>query len=358
MPKSLQIQGVLARLSTGETMTESESELVFDALLTGSLEPTQIAALLALLQTRPITPDELTGAARVMRAKVDRVPYHAPDGTVIVDTCGTGGAPKTFNVSTAAALVIAGCQPQSNSGVDRIVVAKHGNRSRTGRGSAEVLAQLGVNIDASPQVQAACLEQAGVCFCFAIHHHPAMKHAAPVRRSLGFPTIFNLLGPLTNPCGASRQLIGVYRPEFVGLLCETLRRLGAEHAIVAHSDDGLDELTVTAPTTLGIVKDGRVSTERVEPGTFGINIAPIESLRARDETHAADMIRSILGAEPGPAADMVMLTAGAAMVVAGAADSIRSGFEQARASIDSGRARRALETLAAVSHAGGSGLRA
>ncbi len=352
MPNSVDIRDTLARLCARETLSEQESEAVFDALLSGSLEPTQIASLLSLLQTRPITPDELTGAARVMRSRVEPVPYQPEPGTVIVDTCGTGGAPKTFNVSTAAAFVIAGSRPGAGSGVERVVVAKHGNRSRTGRGSAEVLARLGVNIDASHETQAACLRASGVCFCFAIHHHPAMKHAAPVRRDLGFPTVFNLLGPLTNPCGATRQLIGVYRPEFVGLLSETLLRLGADHAIVAHSDDGLDELTVTAPTTLGVVKGGAVTTERVDPASFGMPGAPIGSVRARDESHAAGIVRSVLSGDPGPAADMVVLTAAAGLVVADAYPTIGEAIDAARASIGSGRAMGTLERLAQASRRG------
>lgn len=351
MPDEIDIQAVLAALSRGETLDESASERVFDALLEGRLDPSQIGALLGMIQTRGVTADALTGAARVMRAKVGRVPYTAPRGTVVIDTCGTGGAPKTFNVSTAAALVVAGVRPPPGSGVDRVVVAKHGNRSRTGRGSAEVLARLGVNIDASPEAQARCLEEAGVCFCFAIHHHPAMRHAAPVRRSLGFPTVFNLLGPLTNPCGADRQLIGVYASSFVPLMTETLRRLGAAHAIVAHSDDGLDELTVTAPTTLGVVRSGSVTTERVEPGALGLRTAPIEAIRASDEEHAASMVRSVLAGEEGPAGDMVLLTAAAALVVAGAAQSIPQGIGLARDAVESGRAASALETLSRVSHA-------
>lgn len=342
------IHGVLADLVSGRTLDEAESEAVFGSLLAGELEAAQIGALLSLLQSRGVTADELTGAARVMRARVERIPYTPPAGTVVVDTCGTGGAPKTFNVSTAAAIVVAGCEPEPGT-IGRVVVAKHGNRSRTGRGSAEVLAQLGVNIDAGPKVQARCLEEAGVCFCFAIHHHPAMRHAAPVRRALGFPTVFNLLGPLTNPCGATRQLIGVYRPEFVGLVSETLRRLGAEHAVVAHSDDGLDELTVTAPTTLGVVRQGAVATERIDPASLGLAPARIEDLRAADESHAADMVRAILAGEPGPAADIVTLTAGAALVVAGATGSIAGGITLARDSIRSGRAARALDRLAAIS---------
>lgn len=341
---------LLARIASGGTLDEHASELVFSSLLAGEMDPAQIGALLAMLQIRGITPDELTGAARVMRARVERVPFHAPPGTVIVDTCGTGGAPKTFNVSTAAAFVVAGARPEPGRGVDRVVVAKHGNRSRTGRGSAEVLARLGVNIDASPATQAACLDRAGVCFCFAIHHHPAMKHAAPVRRALGFPTAFNLLGPLTNPAGADRQLIGVYRPEFVGLLSETLRRLGAAHAMVVHSDDGLDELTVTAPTTISAVRHGTIRTERVDPRSLGLQTGTIDSLRARDESHAADIVRDILAGQAGPAADMVLLTAGAALVVAGAANTIAEGIELARASVASGRAAETLSILARVSH--------
>jgi anthranilate phosphoribosyltransferase len=235
-------------------------------------------------------------------------------------------------------------------GVDRVVVAKHGNHSRTGRGSAEVLARLGVNIDASPATQANCLDRAGVCFCFAIHHHPAMKHAAPVRRALGFPTAFNLLGPLTNPAGADRQLIGVYRPEFVGLVSETLRRLGAQHAMVVHSDDGLDELTVTAPTMVSTVRAGTIRTERIDPRSLGLQTGAIDSLRARDESHAADIVRGVLAGEAGPAADMVLLTAGAALVVAGAANTIAEGIALGRESIASGRASKALSTLAQASH--------
>tara|TARA_R110000782_G_scaffold13976_10_gene40958 strand:+ start:72 stop:1124 length:1053 start_codon:yes stop_codon:yes gene_type:complete len=348
MPDPAGISDVLADLVAGRTLDEATSERTFACLLAGEMDPAQIGALLSLLQARGVTADELTGAARVMRARVERIPYAAPAGTVVVDTCGTGGAPKTFNVSTAAAIVVAGCEPEPGT-IARVVVAKHGNRSRTGRGSAEVLAKLGVNIDAGPEIQARCLEEAGVCFCFAIHHHPAMRHAAPVRRALGFPTIFNLLGPLTNPCGASRQLIGVYRPEFVGLLTETLRRLGTEHAIVAHSDDGLDELTVTAPTTLGIVRNGRVTIDRADPVALGLAPARIEDVRATDESHAAEMVRAILAGEPGPAADMVALTAGAALVVAGATGSVGGGITLARDSIGSGRAARALERLAAIS---------
>lgn len=353
MPQPIAIETVLEALVAGRTLDGPTAEAVFARLLGGGLEPAQSAALLAMLQVRGVTPDELTGAARVMRAGVTPVPYTPPPGNVVIDTCGTGGAPKTFNVSTAAAFVVAGARPEPGSGIERVVVAKHGNRSRTGRGSAEVLAALGVNLDAPPQTQAACLDLAGVCFCFAMHHHPAMRHAAPVRRALGFPTVFNLLGPLTNPAGADRQLIGVYRPEFVPLVAETLRRLGATSAMVVHSDDGLDELTVTAPITAAVVRDGRVHTDRIEPLQLGLARAPIGAVRARDAAHAVEMVRDVLTGRPGPAADMVVLTAAAALVVAGAAPSIERGIALSRDSIASGRAADALAGLAGVSRSAG-----
>ncbi len=349
MPDEPTPEALLARLAAGTTLSEAESGQVFGRLLEGELDAAQIGALLGMLQARGVTPDELTGAARVMRARVEPVACPSGPGTVVVDTCGTGGAPKTFNVSTAAAFVVAGARPEPGTGVERVVVAKHGNRSRTGRGSAEVLARLGVNVDAAPGVQSRCLDEAGVCFCFAVHHHPAMRHAMPVRRSLGFPTIFNLLGPLTNPAGASRQLIGVYRPEFVPLVAETLRRLGAGHAMVVHSDDGLDELTVTAPCTLGVVRDGRVTTERLDATDLGMARATIDEVRARDEAHAAEMVRAVLNGGPGPAADMVVLTAAAALIVAGAAASFEAGVALARDAVASGRAAESLALLVRAS---------
>src|SRR5262245_5383945 len=207
-----------------------------------------------------------------MRRHVTRVECPSPPGadTVVLDTCGTGGAQKTFNISTAASLVVAAASPhhQGKPG-RRILVAKHGNRSRSGRGSAEVLQKLGVNVDAPPAIQARCLEQAGVCFCFAIHHHPAAKVAGPARRALGIPTIFNLLGPLTNPAGASHQLIGTYAPEFVDKLAHALARLGADRAMVVHGSDGMDEITTTGPTMIAHVAGTAVRTATFDPPTLG-----------------------------------------------------------------------------------------
>ena len=261
-------------------------------MMTGQCHHGEMGALLALLATRTPTPDELLGAARVMRRHVDKVVAEAASED-IVDTAGTGGAPKTFNVSTAAAIVAAAAGA---------IVAKHGNRSRTGRGSAEVLKKLGVNVDAPRDVQARCLDETGVCFCFAIHHHPATRHVMPVRLALGVPTIFNLLGPLTNPAGAKRQLMGVYHRRFLEPIAEALAELGAIRAIVMHSADGLDEISIAAPTTIMRVTRGELSTEVIDPEMLGLAPAPLEEVTAVDLDHAASMIREVLEAtDRGPA---------------------------------------------------------
>ncbi len=342
----MEIRETLAHLVRGGRLAAAETETLFESLLTGGLDDAQIAAVLALLQCRGPTVDEVVGAARVMRRHV--TPVQRPPGmddAVLIDTCGTGGAPKTFNVSTGAAIVAASCPPSAG----RVLVAKHGNRSRTGRGSAELLAALGVVVDASPVVQTRCLAEAGVCFCFAVHHHPAMRHAMAARRSLGFPTIFNILGPLTNPAGADRQLIGVYEESLLVLTAEALARLGATRAILAHAMDGLDELSTTSPTHLGHVERGTVTQEIFDPASVGLTPASMESLRARDVEHAASIIRDVLAGGHGPHRDIVLLNAAAAFVVAGVADDIASGLVLAAEAIDSGRAAKTLETLARVS---------
>ncbi len=313
-------------------------------MLAGELDEPMIAAILASLAAKGPSVDELTGAARVMREHVTPVPFAPASDERLIDTCGTGGAPKTYNISTAAAIIAA-----STKGPVRVLVAKHGNRSRTGRGSAEVLGELGVGVDASPEVQAKCLQETGVCFCFAIHHHPAMRRAGAVRRAMGVPTIFNAIGPLTNPAGATRQLIGVYAPELVGLLAQTLARLGAKRAMVVHGDDGLDELTTTACSTVAIVEDGDVRTQRVDPVALGIAPASLEALSASSVQEAAGVIRSVLAGEAGPRRDIAVLNAAAALVVAQAADSLADGMEMAREAIDTGRARATLAALVRVS---------
>ena len=327
-------------LLEGRSLSAEQTTEAFEAMMTGRVHHGEMGALLALLATRTPTPDEILGAARVMRAHVDSV-SSKHDPKVIVDTAGTGGAPKTFNVSTAAAIVAAGAGA---------IVAKHGNRSRTGRGSAEALAMLGVNIDASREVQQACLDEAGVCFCFAIHHHPATRHVMPVRMALGVPTIFNLLGPLTNPAGAKRQLMGVYARRFVEPIARALADLGAVRAIVMHSDDGLDELSIAAPTHLAHIEDGSIRTETISPEQVGLAPAPLESVVARDLDHAAQIMREVIAGEDKTAfRDMTLLSAGATLLVAGVADDLASGVDRARGAIDDGSARRTLEQLASIS---------
>ncbi len=314
-------------------------------VLAGQWEDAQIAAALALIQMRGVTYEELTGGARAMRAHATAVPTAGLSGTII-DTCGTGGAGKTFNVSTVAAIVAAAAAP----GVVR--VAKHGNRSRSGRGSAEVLAALGVNVDAGPEVQAACLREAGVCFCFAIHHHPAAKHAARARSALGFATMFNLLGPLTNPAGAPCQLMGVFAERYVEPMARALAELGSARAMVVHGRDGMDEISTTGPTIIAHVEGGRVRLEEFDASGLGIARASLASLTARDLTHAAAAARGVLGGENGPMRTIVELNAGAALVVGGGAAGLAEGIEQARKAIDSGAAAQTLATLARVSHGG------
>ncbi|MCH7848749.1 MAG: anthranilate phosphoribosyltransferase [Planctomycetes bacterium] len=330
----------LKLLLAGETLDAQRTAEAFEAIMSGHAHDGEIGALLALLATRTPTADELLGAARVMRAHVDRVESKI-DPEQLVDTAGTGGAPKTFNVSTVAALVAAAAGAS---------VAKHGNRSRTGRGSAEVLRHLGVNVDADRATQAKCLEEAGICFCFAIHHHPAAKHAMPVRMALGFPTIFNLLGPLTNPAGARRQLMGVYEPRFLHPIAKALAALGAIRAMVIHSDDGLDELSISAPTRIVHVQNGQITEESVDPQALGLSVAPRESVVARDLDHAARIVREVIeGKDTGPARDMTLLNAAATLLVADKAPSLEQGLQLAAEAIDSGQAANTLRKLVKLS---------
>jgi len=330
----------LRALLRGETLDSSESAAAFEAIMTGTAHHAEMGALLALMASRLPTVDELVGAAQVMRRHVDPVPTNvSPDD--LLDTAGTGGAPKTFNVSTAAAIVAAAAGAK---------VAKHGNRSRTGRGSAEVLRALGVNVDADRAAQSRCLDEVGVCFCFAIHHHPAARHAMPVRKALGFPTLFNLLGPLTNPAGARRQVMGVYERRFVRPIAEALAQLNTVRALVVHSDDGLDELSIAAPTLVISVDRGVVKEQTVDPAALGLTLSPLESVTAVSLEHAAQLVRDVLdGSERGPAREMTLLNAAAALVAAGRAEGFADGVAIAADTIDGGGAAAALRRLAKLS---------
>lgn len=346
------IQEALATLSTGGggRLGEAASERVFEDLLSGALDASQIGALLALMRPSVIGVPELVGAARAMRRHVTPVPVPKEWLGSLVDTCGTGGAPKTFNISTAAAIVAAAAGAMvATDDANRVRVAKHGNRSRTGRGSAEVLSELGVNVDASPEVQVRCLERAGVCFCFAIHHHPAVRHAGPARRALGFSTIFNLLGPLTNPAGARRQVIGVYAAELVGLMSGALAALGAERAMVVHGAEGLDEMSLAGMSRVGNVAEGRSWSDDVAAAGLGVlpklETGGAAALAVKDVGESAAVVQRVVSGEKGPARDIVLLNAAAALVVGGACETLAQGVEIGRSAIDSGGAAKTLDTL-------------
>jgi anthranilate phosphoribosyltransferase len=342
LPKagSSDLSAQLRCLIRGETLTEEATALAFEAMMGGAVHHGEMGALLALLARRTPTCEELVGAARVMRNHVTKIPTTLPTDTIL-DTAGTGGAPKTWNVSTAAAIIAAA------SGV---VVAKHGNRSRTGRGSAEALHALGINIDAGPKTQAHCLQSVGICFCFAIHHHPATRHVMPVRKALGVPTIFNLLGPLTNPAGAGRQMMGVYDGRFLGVIAEAFVELGTRSAVVLHSQDGLDECSISAPTSIMHVHDGSVERMEITPESVGLNSAPIESVIAHDLCEATAMILGVLdGTITGPPLDMALLNAAVALYASEHCACIKDGVQRAREAIESGQALVKLRALAQAS---------
>ena len=326
----------LKTLLGGRTLDEAAAREAFEAIASGHSTDAEMGAFLALMATRMPTVDEIVGAAKVMRANVSQVPCKT-DPRDVVDTAGTGGAPKTFNVSTLAGVVAAA------SGAK---VAKHGNRSRTGRGSAEVLEKLGVDVNAPVDVQAKCLDEANICFCFAIHHHPAARHVLPVRRALGVPTLFNLLGPLTNPAGAGRQVMGVYAGHFVRPIADALVRLGSMHALVLHSDDGLDEISIAAPTHVAEVRDGDVTEWSIDPRKLGLERADPAELAPHSLDEAAALFTNILtGEERGARRAMVLVNAAAALYVGGIAESIESGIGIAAESIDFGKALATFELL-------------
>ena len=336
----MSIAPALRLLVDHKTLSAEQMRDAFRLMLGGSVSMGEIGAFLALLATRVPTGEELVGAAEVMRAHVDKLVTHV-DPEHIVDTCGTGGAPKTFNVSSLAAIVAAAAG---------VRVAKHGNRSRTGRGSGEVLDALGVRLDAPLPVQAACLDEVGICFCFAQRHHPAMRSVAPVRQALPFPTIFNVLGPLTNPAGARRQLLGVYDSRFLEPVAHALHTLGASKAVVVHSDDGLDELSISSGSELMLVTQANIVRSRVVPEELGLTRAPREAVVAADLAHAVRLAQTILaGDERGAPRDAVLMSAGAALFVDDKVVSIAEGVRVAGQTIDSGAANAKLAAWAKAS---------
>jgi anthranilate phosphoribosyltransferase len=329
------VRTALACAVAGTSLSEAEMEAAMRDLMEGGATAAQIGGWLVALRMKGETVEEITGAVKAMRSQAMRVEPRAP---VIVDTCGTGGDRRgTFNISTAAALIAAGAG---------LIVAKHGNRAMSGTvGGADVLEALGVKIDLHPAQVVACIDQVGIGFLFAQVFHPAMRHVAGARRELGVRTIFNLLGPLSNPAGARHQVVGVFAAEWTEPLAYALGRLGAVHALVVHGDDGLDEISLAAPTQLSEWSDGAVRTYRVTPEDFGFRRCQDADLEGGERDAAASIIRGILAGASGPRADIAMLNAAAVLYVGGAAPSIGAGIDRARESVRSGRARQKLEQL-------------
>jgi anthranilate phosphoribosyltransferase len=333
------LKPLLAHVAQGRSLTEAQAERAFDIIMSGNATASQIGAFLMALRVRGETVEEIAGAARIMRAKALAV--DAPPGTI--DTCGTGGdASGSFNISTASALVVAGCG---------VPVAKHGNRALSSQsGSADVLTALGVNIEADLRVVRQCLWEIGIGFLMAPRHHSATRHVAPTRVELGTRTIFNLLGPLSSPASAPRQLVGVFAPEWVRPMAEVLGRLGLERAWVVHGA-GLDELTTAGVTTVAALEGGKVETFEIVVEDVGLPRARLDDLRGGTPQHNATLMRDLLGGTGGPLRDIVLLNSAAALLVAGQAPDLESGIELAARSLDSGAARRALHDLVARTNA-------
>jgi anthranilate phosphoribosyltransferase len=334
------LRPLLAEVAAGRALSEAEAEAAFDIIMSGNATPSQMGALLMALRVRGETVDEITGAARTMRAKALMI--DAPPGTI--DTVGTGGdGVGTFNISTASALVVAGCG---------VPVAKHGNRAFSSKsGAADVLAALGVNIEADMGLVRRCLWEIGFCFLMAPRHHSAMRHVGPTRVELGTRTIFNLLGPMSNPAGTRRQLVGVFAPEWVVPMAEVLGRLGAERAWVVHGS-GIDEMTTAGVTTVAEFRDGRVTSFEVTPEEVGLRRVGLDDLKGGEPAHNAGLMRNLLGGAPGPLRDVVLLNSAGALVVAGRAEGLRAGVAMAAQALDSGAARAVLDRLVAMTNEG------
>ena len=336
----MSFQNSLHTIVSGKDLTEDEMMAAMTEIMEGKVVDSQFAAFLTALQLKHETVPEIVGAARVMRAKAEKVKVNAPQ---IVDTCGTGGdGADTFNISTAVSFVVAGAD---------ITVAKHGNRAVSSKsGSADVLKCLGVNIDASLSTVERCIEEVGIGFLFAPLMHKAMKYAAKVRKELGFRTIFNLLGPLTNPAHAHGQVLGVYDSRWVNPLAEVLRDLGSIRALVVHGFDGLDEITLTSETQVSELKNDKINFFTIDPKEFGYSLCSAQDLKGGSPEENAEIIRGILQGASGPKTDIVVLNAAAAIYVGGKAESIERGILVATNSIRSGSAIKKLEELCRVSN--------
>lgn len=325
----------IRRVVGGEHLVLDDMRDAVGAIMDGQATPAQVAALLIALHLKGETADEIAGAAAAMRAHAIGVPVTRRP---IVDVCGTGGdASGTFNISTAVAFVVAGAG---------VTVAKHGNRAMSSKcGSADVLEALGVRIDAPPEVAASALDAHGIAFLFAQAYHPAMRYVAPVRREIGVRTLFNIIGPLSNPAGAHRQIVGVPRVELLALVANALSRLGCERAAVVHGHGGLDELSLAGENRVAEWTGGDVIEYAIDPATFGLDRRPNSELAGGDVSRNAELVRRVLEGERGPHRDVVALNAALALVIAGVADDMPAGMRLASASIDDGRARNKLDAL-------------
>jgi anthranilate phosphoribosyltransferase len=332
-------RAMIGKVATGASLSRDEAAHAFDKMMSGEATPAQMGGLLMALRIRGETVEEITGAVTTMRAKMLRV--DAPKDAV--DVVGTGGdAAGSYNISTCAAFIVAGAG---------VPVAKHGNRALSSRsGAADVLGALGVNIELSPDQIGSCVREAGIGFMFAPAHHPAMKHVGPARVELGTRTIFNLLGPLSNPAGVKRQMVGVFARPWIEPLAHVLGALGTERAWVVHGSDGLDEITTSGPTYVASLEGGKVTTFEIEPEDAGLKRAATADLKGGEAAHNAEALRAVLDGKPGAFRDVSILNAAATLVVAGKAKDIKQGAELAAKSVDSGEARKRLERLVAVSN--------
>ena len=333
----------LAKVATGARLSADEARAAFDDMLSGEVTPSQMGAFLMALRVRGETVEEITGAVTAMRAKMLRV--NAPEGAI--DIVGTGGdGHGSYNVSTVSALIVAGCG---------VPVAKHGNRAASSRsGASDVLTALGVKIGISADAVAACVREAHVGFMMAQTHHAAMRHVGATRVELGTRTIFNILGPLSNPAGVKRQLLGVFSREWLVSMAETLRTLGSERVWLVHGSDGLDEMTTTGVTHVVELKDGNIHAFDITPEDAGLKRATLADLKGGDPSHNAAALTAVLDGAHGPYRDIAILNSAAALIVAGKAANLKDGAALAARSIDEGRARAALARLVAVSNADGS----
>jgi anthranilate phosphoribosyltransferase len=334
----MDMQSAIKAMTEHKDLSAEEMASVMRLIMTGEATPAQVGGFLIGLRMKGETVDEVAAAAGVMRELSTRVDV---DKQHLVDTCGTGGdASGSFNISTASAFVVAAAGGK---------VAKHGNRSVSSKsGSADVLEAAGVNLELTPEQVAACVNDIGVGFMFAPMHHSAMKHAIGPRREMAVRTLFNVLGPLTNPAGAPNQVLGVFSDDWVEPLAQVLKQLGSEHVLVVHADDGLDEISIASMTHVAELKDGEVTSYSVQPEDFGLQRAELSAIRAADAEDSLRIIRSVLANEEGPAKDIVCLNAGAAIYAAGKAGSLAEGIDRAREVIASGEAASKLEQLVAA----------